>query len=87
MNLQDEMLERAGKQLADDIDREVLWGMLEGIGWHRIMIPKFVDNNHAIDIAYWLEETCKKAYERSGRDFLFECAKDAHWFALRWGTI
>ena len=87
MNIQDEMLEQAGKQLAQEIDREILWGMLKDIGWTRVMIPKLVDNNHAIDITYWLEETCKKAYERRGRDFIFECAKDAHWFALRWGTV
>jgi hypothetical protein len=87
MTLEEHMLNDAGKALANDIEREVLWSMLQGMGWHRVMIPRFVDNNHAIDITYWLEETCKKAYERNGRDFLFESAKDAQWFALRWGTV
>jgi hypothetical protein len=86
MNLQDEMLEQAGKAMANEIDREVLWGMLQSMGWTRVMIPRFVDNNHAIDITYWLEATCKKAYERNGRDFLFEDIKDANWFVLRWSV-
>jgi hypothetical protein len=87
MNIQEEMIEFKAKQLSDEIDREVLWGMLEGIGWHRVMLPRLIDNNHAVDITHWLEENCKKAYERSGRDFLFEDVKDADWFVLRWGTV
>ena len=87
MTLEEHLLNKAGMAMANDIDREVLWGMLQRIGWHRVMIPRFVDNNHAIDITYWLEETCKKAYERNGRDFLFEDSKDANWFKLRWGTV
>ena len=87
MTLEKQMLERASNQMASEIDREMLWGMLQGIGWHRVMIPRFVENKHAIDITYWLEDTCKKAYERNGRDFLFEDSKDANWFKLRWGTV
>jgi len=86
MNIQDEMIEFKAKQLSDEIDREVLWGMLEGIGWHRVMLPRLTDNNHAVDIAHWLALNCKNSHERSGRDFLFESARDADWFVLRWGT-
>jgi len=78
--------DQAAKQIADDIDREILWGMLQGIGWTRVMLPRFIDNHHAIDITNWLEETCKHGVERSGRDFIFENKQDANWFKLRWGT-
>jgi len=87
MTLEEEMIEKASNAMAREIDREMLWSILQGIGWHRVMIPRFVDNNHAVDITYWLEATCNKAYERNGRDFLFEDSKDANWFALRWGTV
>lgn len=70
--------------MAREIDREILWGMLEGIGWTRVMLPKLVDNMHAIDITYWLDGNCKNSYERHGRDFLFESIQDANWFKLRW---
>jgi hypothetical protein len=87
MTLQDKLLEEAGKDLAREIDREVLWGMLEGIGWHRVMLPTLGDAYMAVDIITWLEDNCKNPYERSGRDFIFESQKDANWFKLRWGSV
>jgi hypothetical protein len=87
MNIEEEMLEKAGKDLAREIDREVLWGMLQGIGWTRVMLPTLGNGEQAVNIIVWLEENCKKAYERSGRDFIFEDSKDANWFILRWGTV
>ena len=86
MNIQEEMIEFKAKQLSDEIDREVLWGMLQGIGWTRIMLTRLTDNNHAVDITHWLALNCKNSFERSGRDFIFEDARDANWFVLRWGT-
>jgi hypothetical protein len=85
-DLQNEILDIAAKEMQQEIDREILWEMLQGMGWHRVMLPRLVDNDHAIDITYWLEENCRNPFERSGRDFLFESAKDANWFKLRWGT-
>jgi hypothetical protein len=87
MTLEEEIIEKAGTEMAREIDREVLWGMLEGIGWTRVMLPSLIDNTHAIDVTYWLEEAIKNPFERSGRDFIFESQKDANWFVLRWGTV
>lgn len=84
--LEQEIINRAGNAMAREIDREVLWGMLEGIGWIRVMLPRLIDNNHAVDITHWLAINCKHPFERSGRDFIFESQKDANWFELRWGT-
>ena len=86
MTLEEELADKMGNQMAHEIDREILWGMLSGLGWTRVMLPRLIDNHHAIDITYWLEENCQQAFERNGRDFLFESAKDANWFKLRWGT-
>ena len=87
MTLEEEILNKAGVAMSREIDREILWGMLEGIGWTRVMLPHYIDNTHAVDITYWLEETIKNPFERNGRDFIFESAKDANWFVLRWGTV
>jgi len=86
MTLEEEIINKAGNAMAREIDREVLWGMLQGIGWTRIMLPSLIDNNHAVDISHWLALNCKNSYERNGRDFLFENDRDANWFVLRWGT-
>lgn len=85
--LEQEMLEAKAKEMQTEMDREVLWSMLQGIGWCRVMLPRFVDNHYAIDITLWLLDNCKGNFEREGRDFLFENVKDANWFRLRWGTV
>jgi hypothetical protein len=87
MNIEEEIIERAGKQMAQEIDREIMWGMLVDLGWTRVMLPTMGDAYMAVDIITWLEDNCKHAYERSGRDFVFENQKDANWFILRWGTV
>jgi len=84
MTLEDMVMEKMANSIASDIDREVLWGMLTGIGWTRVMVPRLIDNEHAIDITYWLEDNCKHPFERNGRDFIFESQQDANWFTLRW---
>ena len=84
MSIEEKLLDRAGKAMAREIDREVLWGMLKDIGWHRVMLDRFTDNNHAVDITYWLEANCKNPFERSGADFIFESEIDAVNFTLRW---
>jgi hypothetical protein len=84
MNIQNEILDIAAREMQQEIDREILWDMLKGIGWTRVMISRFQDNNHAIDITLWLEENIKHPFERNGRDFIFEDPKDATLFILRW---
>jgi hypothetical protein len=84
MTLEEEILENAGKAMAREIDREVLWGMLKDLGWRRVMLDRFTDNTHAVDITHWLEANCKNPFERSGADFIFESEVDAVNFTLRW---
>jgi hypothetical protein len=84
MTLEEEMINKASEELMHEVDREILWGMLQGIGWTRVMLPTYSSNKQAIDILCWLEDNCKESYERRGRDFIFENQKDAEWFMLRW---
>jgi hypothetical protein len=78
------MMKQAARRMAEDIDREVLWGMLIGLGWKRHLLDRLKDNNHAVDISYWLDENCRGAYERNGRDFIFEDERDYLMFVLTW---
>jgi hypothetical protein len=82
--LEEDILNKAGVEMAREIDREILWGMLEGIGWTRVLLDRLQDNKHAIDITIWLEENIKNPFERNGRDFIFENEHDAAYFILRW---
>jgi len=85
MTLEEELLNKAGKEMAREIDREILWGLFEGIGWTRFKISRFTDNMHAVDISFWLDENCRGKIERNGAEFLFEDSKDAVLFMMRWG--
>jgi len=85
MTLEEELLTKAGNDMAREIDREVLWGLFEGMGWTRFKISRLTDNNHAVDISYWLDKNCKGQVERNGAEFLFEDSKDAVLFMMRWG--
>ena len=87
MTLEEEIANKMGNQMAQDIDREVLWGMLQDLGWTRVMLPTLGNGEQAVNIIVWLEDNCKSPYERNGREFIFESQKDANWFILRWGTV
>jgi hypothetical protein len=84
MNMQEEILEELGTKMQSAVDREILWGILIGMGWTRVKLSRFVDNHHAIDISYWLDEHVKNPFEREGADFIFENSQDALVFILRW---
>ena len=83
-DLEKEIIEELGTRMQSAIDREVMWGMLKSLGWRRVMLDRFTDNKHAVDITYWLEANCKNPFERSGADFIFESEVDAVNFTLRW---
>ena len=84
MTLEEEILNKAGTEMAREIDREILWSMLKDLGWRRVMLDRLTDNNHAVDITHWLEANCKNPFERNGADFIFESEVDAVNFTLRW---
>jgi hypothetical protein len=86
-NLEQEIIDQAGSRMAAEIDREILWGMLQGIGWTRVMLPNDTAMLNATLIKEWLSLNCKQSHERYRSDFIFEDAKDANWFKLRWGTV
>ena len=38
MTLEEEIINKAGIEMAREIDREVLWGMLANLGWTRVFL-------------------------------------------------
>ncbi len=84
MNIQEEIIEELGTKMQSAVDREILWGILIGMGWTRVKLSRFVDNHHAVDITYWLDEHVKNPFEREGADFIFENSQDALMFILKW---
>jgi hypothetical protein len=81
---QDDIIEQAAKMLQEEIDWEILAGTFVQSGWTMIDLPRFHSNKEAIDVADWIETTCKGKHMKRGKTFVFEKKQDAEWFVLRW---
>ena len=84
MTLEEEIINKAGKEMAREIDREVLWGMLKDIGWIRVIVQSETAMTQATRISEWLIQNCQGSYEKHRSDFIFEKEYDAVNFTLRW---
>jgi len=84
MNLEKQIIDELGTQMQSEIDKEILWGMLVGMGWTRTLLPRFKNREQAVDVLEWVEKNCKNHYERKGSEFIFENSVDAVNFTLRW---
>jgi hypothetical protein len=82
--LEKEIMEAKAKEMSDDIDREILWGMLQGIGWTRVNLSSETAMTQATRISEWLIQNCQAPYEKHRSDFLFEDNRDATMFILKW---
>jgi hypothetical protein len=83
MNLREEILNDTSKQLSDDIDFEILSGMLVGCGWSKIVLkPMSWERGSEIDL--WVENNVKGKFQTRGLVWLFEGHGDATMFALKW---
>ena len=82
-SLEDEIITKMGKQMSDEIDFEILTGMLCQLGWRKIVLsPMSTEDSHAIDA--WTAKHVKGHFETMGLVWVFEQEEDANWFALRW---
>lgn len=83
MNLEEEILNKAGKAMADEIDFEILCGMLKELGWCKIVLrPMSWEDGYTVD--EWTAKHIKGNFETMGLVWIFEFEEDANWFALRW---
>jgi hypothetical protein len=85
MNLEQELLDRAGSRIAAEIDFGVLCGMLESIGWKRVVLsPMTSERSDAID--FWLLKNSVGKYNTMGLVWIFENQGDAVNFTLKWAN-
>lgn len=84
VNVQEEMIDRMAREIAAEIDFEVMTSLMMQSGWHKVKLERFKNNNHAIDIALWVEEHAVGGHIKHGSTFVFEEKGDAVNFALKW---
>lgn len=81
--LEGEIAETLGKEIAKEIDFEIISSILIEQGWTKVVLkPMTWEDGYAIDS--WVETNIKGKFETMGLVWLFERAKDANWFKLRW---
>jgi hypothetical protein len=85
LSLEDMILKEQAKVMEESINFEILSGILvDMMGWTRVELSRYTDNNHAIDIKEWVASNCKHDTKQNGATWMFENAKEAMWFKLRW---
>jgi hypothetical protein len=82
-DIEQDIINKAGKAIADEIDFGILTDMLCQIGWRKIILkPMTWETGASIDV--WTDIHIKGPFETMGLVWVFEREEDANWFALRW---
>jgi hypothetical protein len=77
-----DIIDEAESHLRTEIDNEVIFSILESMGWKSAEISKSSLNEHIID--KWLDENCIGVYKSHFNKFIFEDHRDYIMFTLRW---
>lgn len=83
LDLQEQIIADAGKQMAKEIDFQILCGFLEELGWTKVILsPMTKEQGDAID--YWTQTQLTGNFENMGLVWVFEDKGDAINFTLKW---
>lgn len=84
MNLQDEIVNHLGREMAQEMDQHIIAGLLIEEGWIEIVVDPWKHGSTS-EIAQWVTDNIVGIYIKTGNRWVFEIEKDAIIFALRWG--
>jgi hypothetical protein len=83
ISIEEDIINKAGKAMADEIDFGILTEMLCELGWRKIILsPMSTEDSYEVDA--WTAKHIKGHFETMGLVWVFELEEDANWFALRW---
>jgi len=83
MNIEQDIINKAGKAMADEIDFSILTEMLCELGWRRVILSPMT-GEQGLELDAWTANHIKGNFETLGLVWIFEDEEDANWFALRW---
>jgi hypothetical protein len=83
MTTQDEIISRIAKDMADEIDWEILADIYLKNGWTEVILKDHWRYN-LIEVDRWNKANCKGPATGYKNRWLFREAADATWFTLRW---
>jgi hypothetical protein len=84
-NISSTVIDQAAKNMADDIDFEILMDILcSGKNkWTKVVLKPMTWED-GLEIDGWVEQNVKGKYRNRGLVWIFENASDANWFIIRW---
>ena len=81
--LSEEVIDSAAKEMADDIDFEVLTNLFIESGWVKVVLEPMTWE-HGYEVDSWVEKNVKDSFQTRGLVWVFKNPKEANWFKLRW---
>ena len=83
LDIQEQIIADAGRQMSKEIDFQILCGFLEELGWTKVVLaPMTKEYGDAID--YWTQTQLTGNFENMGLVWIFEDKGDAINFTLKW---
>ncbi len=83
--LEDQIAEELSRQLAEEIDFEVLCSLLVKTGWVQVKLEDVLQpSKQTVDMVNWLHNECSGYWRHRGKTFVFENKEDAALFRLTW---
>lgn len=80
----EQMVEEFAKDMAREIDFDVMAKTLVSAGWTLIVLEPFNSRKNSVDIANWVSDHISGKWHHCNTKFVFERAEDATATLLRW---
>ena len=82
-DLEQSIINDASNRMRDEIDFQILSGMLCEMGWTKVILnPMTTERSNNID--RWVKDNIKHPFQNMGLVWIFEHKADASWFVLKW---
>ena len=83
-HVENDIAEELGRQIQQEIDREILFELLVECGWTRIVLPSKWLPTSGVELHEWREKNLTGHYKAHENVWIFEKSQDALVFSLRW---
>ncbi len=83
-DLEEQIANDLSTAIRDEMDFEILVGMLVQLGWKKVVLTKIHNRKSVINILQWCDEHIKHPFQHREHTFVFLNEGDAINFTLRW---
>ena len=84
MTLEEEIAQELSRQIAKEIDAEILFSLFCQSGWHTCQIDPWKHNSQTTVIQWCKQYAGKNGWAKAGNQFAFKDARVATMFRIHW---